>query len=155
YAQLLPSNWKLYMENVKDSYHASLLHAFFTTFRLNRLSQQGGIVVSESGGHHVSYALAADSGGTEYEQAGLRAAREDVGLEAPELLASVDEFGDGVGLEILSVFPGFVLQQTRNSLAVRRIVPRGLEAAELHWTLFGFADDDRAMTERRLRQANL
>ena len=63
YSQTLPSNWKLYMENVKDTYHASLLHTFFTTFRLNRLSQKGGIVVSESGGHHVSYSFAADSGG--------------------------------------------------------------------------------------------
>jgi hypothetical protein len=25
------SNWKLYMENVKDPYHASLLHLFHTT----------------------------------------------------------------------------------------------------------------------------
>src|SRR6266478_7167670 len=49
YSQTLPSNWKLYMENVKDTYHASLLHTFFTTFRLNRLSQQGGIVVKRFG----------------------------------------------------------------------------------------------------------
>ena len=41
YSQTLPSNWKLYMENVKDTYHASLLHLFFTTFRINRLSQRG------------------------------------------------------------------------------------------------------------------
>ena len=85
YSQTLPSNWKLYMENVKDSYHASLLHTFFTTFRLNRLSQKGGIVVSESGGHHVSYSFAADSGGKEYEQAGMRAAQESFGLEEPEI----------------------------------------------------------------------
>ena len=26
--QILPNNWKLYMENVKDSYHASILHCF-------------------------------------------------------------------------------------------------------------------------------
>jgi anthranilate 1,2-dioxygenase large subunit/terephthalate 1,2-dioxygenase oxygenase component alpha subunit len=155
YSQTLPSNWKLYMENVKDSYHASLLHTFFTTFRLNRLSQQGAIVVSESGGHHVSYSLAADSGGREYEQAGMRAAQEDFGLEAPELLEAVDELGDGIGLQILSVFPNFVLQQTRNSLAVRRLVPQGLDKSELVWTCFGFTDDDAAMTERRLRQANL
>src|SRR5213076_841649 len=57
YSQTLPSNWKLYMENVKDTYHASLLHTFFTTFRLNRLSQKGGVIVSDCGGHHVSYAL--------------------------------------------------------------------------------------------------
>jgi anthranilate 1,2-dioxygenase large subunit/terephthalate 1,2-dioxygenase oxygenase component alpha subunit len=155
YSQTLPSNWKLYMENVKDSYHASLLHTFFTTFRLNRLSQKGGIVVSSSGGHHVSYSLAADTGGKEYEQAGMRAAQEGFGLEAPGLLEAVDEFGDGVGLQILSVFPTFVLQQTRNSLAVRRLVPQGLDKTELAWTCFGFTSDDEEMTERRLRQANL
>src|SRR5262249_57128439 len=76
YSQSLPSNWKLYMENVKDSYHASLLHTFFATFRLNRLSQKGGLVVSESGAHHISYSLAEDTGGKEYEQAGMRAAQE-------------------------------------------------------------------------------
>ena len=155
YSQTLPSNWKLYMENVKDSYHASLLHTFFTTFRLNRLSQKGGIVVSDRGGHHVSYSLAADTGGKEYEQAGMRAAQEGFGLEAPELLEAVDEFGDGIGLQILSVFPTFVLQQTRNSLAVRRLVPQGLDKTELVWTCFGFTSDDEDMTERRLRQANL
>src|SRR5262245_12264745 len=155
YSQTLPSNWKLYMENVKDSYHASLLHTFFTTFRLNRLSQKGAIIVSESGGHHVSYSFAADSGSREYEQAGMRAAQENFGLEAPEMLESVDEFGDGIGLQILSVFPAFVLQQTRNSLAVRRLIPQGLQQSELAWTCFGFAADDDAMTERRLRQANL
>jgi anthranilate 1,2-dioxygenase large subunit/terephthalate 1,2-dioxygenase oxygenase component alpha subunit len=112
-------------------------------------------VVSESGGHHVCYSLAGDSGGREYEQAGMRAAQEGFGLEAPELLEAVDELGDGVGLQILSVFPNFVLQQTRNSLAVRRLMPQGLDKTELAWTCFGFVDDDEAMTERRLRQANL
>jgi phenylpropionate dioxygenase-like ring-hydroxylating dioxygenase large terminal subunit len=155
YSQKIPSNWKLYMENVKDTYHASLLHTFFTTFRLNRLSQKGGVVISEGGANHISYAMAADTGGREYEQAGMRAAQEDFLLQAPEVLESVDEFGDGIGLQILSVFPNFVLQQTMNSLAVRRIVPQGLDRMELVWTLFGFATDDAEMTERRLRQANL
>ena len=155
YSQMLNSNWKLYMENVKDSYHASLLHTFFTTFRLNRLSQKGGLVISETGGNHISYSLAADTGGKEYEQAGLRAAQEGFGLEAPEMLRHVDEYGDGVGLQILSVSPTFVLQQTRNSLAVRRLVTHGIERTELVWTIFGFVDDDEAMTERRLLQANL
>jgi phenylpropionate dioxygenase-like ring-hydroxylating dioxygenase large terminal subunit len=155
YSQVLPSNWKLYMENVKDSYHASLLHTFFTTFRLNRLSQKGGLVVNEAGGNHVSYSMAADVAGKEYEQAGMRTAQEDYALEAPELLRAVDEFGDGIGLQILTVFPGFVLQQIRNSLAVRRVVPLGLEKTELVWTCFGFTTDDEALTELRLRQANL
>src|SRR5581483_1920366 len=99
YSQILRSNWKLYVENVKDSYHASLLHTFFTTFRLNRLSQKGGIVVSDWGGHHVSYSFAADAGGREYEQAGMRAAQEGFGLEDSSLLEATDEFGDGIGLQ--------------------------------------------------------
>lgn len=155
YSQVLPGNWKLYMENVKDSYHASLLHMFFTTFRLNRLSQKGGLVVSESGGNHISYSMTADVAGKEYEQAGLRTAHSGYSLEAPELLKNVDEYGDGIGLQILSVFPGFVLQQIRNCLAVRRVVPQGLERTELIWTCFGYETDDEAMTELRLRQANL
>lgn len=155
YTQMLPGNWKLYIENVKDSYHASLLHMFFTTFRLNRLSQKGGLVVSEDGGNHISYSMTADVAGKEYEQAGLRTAHSGYSLEAPELLQSVDEFGDGIGLQILSVFPGFVLQQIRNCLAVRRVVPQGLDRTELAWTSFGFADDDEKMTELRLRQSNL
>src|SRR3712207_7687924 len=55
FTQVLPNNWKLYVENVRDSYHASLLHLFFTTFELNKLSQKGGLIVSESGGNRVSY----------------------------------------------------------------------------------------------------
>src|SRR5215468_7333989 len=155
YTQVLPSNWKLYVENTRDSYHASLLHMFFTTFRLNRLSQKGGLLVSECGGNHVSYSMRQDVAGKEYEQAGMRTAQDGYRLEAPELLQSVDEFGDGIGLQILTVFPGFVLQQVRNSLAVRRIVPIGLEKTELVWTLFGFETDEAAMTELRLRQSNL
>jgi phenylpropionate dioxygenase-like ring-hydroxylating dioxygenase large terminal subunit len=154
YSQMLHSNWKLYMENVKDSYHASLLHTFFTTFQMNRLSQQGALVISDSGGNHVSYSVAAnDTGKTDY--AGMRAAQESFSLEAPELLEWVDEFGDGIGLHILTVFPTFTLQQTRNSLAVRRLIPQGPDKTELVWTCFGFTSDDEEMTERRLRQANL
>jgi hypothetical protein len=85
----------------------------------------------------------------------MRSANAGLTLEAPELLHAVDEFGDGIGLQILSVFPIFVLQQIRNSLAVRRVVPLGLDRTELIWTCFGFTSDDEAMTERRLRQANL
>jgi terephthalate 1,2-dioxygenase oxygenase component alpha subunit len=156
YSQIIPSNWKLYIENVKDSYHASLLHMFFTTFRLNRLSQKGGLVVSQKGGNHISYSMTQDVAGKEYEQAGLRSANEGYALEAPDmLLKNVDEFGDGIGLQILTVFPGFVLQQIRNCLAVRRVVPRGLDKTELIWTCFGFATDDDTLAELRLRQANL
>jgi phenylpropionate dioxygenase-like ring-hydroxylating dioxygenase large terminal subunit len=154
YTQVLPNNWKLYMDNVKDTYHASLLHLFFTRFRINRLTQKGGVFVSASGAHHCTYTEMVEDRGDAYEAGGMRSANE-FALERPEILQQVDEFGDRVSIQILSLFPGFVLHQIRNSLAARQVVPKGIERTELNWTLFGFADDDEAMTQRRLLQANL
>jgi anthranilate 1,2-dioxygenase large subunit/terephthalate 1,2-dioxygenase oxygenase component alpha subunit len=156
YSQMLPSNWKLYFENVKDTYHASLLHLFFSTFRLNRLEQKGGVIVGGEGGSHVSFTMMkTDSSGDEYEKAGMRSVSGGYRLEAPHLLESVDEYGDGITLQILTVFPGFVLQQIMNCLAVRQVLPKGPGRTELAWTTFGYASDDAEMTERRIRQANL
>jgi anthranilate 1,2-dioxygenase large subunit/terephthalate 1,2-dioxygenase oxygenase component alpha subunit len=156
YSQVLPSNWKLYFENVKDTYHASLLHLFFSTFRLNRLEQKGGVIVGGDGGSHVSFTMMrTDSSGDEYERAGMRSVSGGYRLEAPQMLESVDEHGDGITLQILTVFPGFVLQQIMNCLAVRQVLPKGVGRTELVWTAFGYASDDETMTERRMKQANL
>ena len=123
YSQRLANNWKLYMENVKDSYHASLLHTFFTTFQLNRLSQKGGLVVSEDRRQSRQLFDHGRRDRSEGVSRRMRAAQENFRLEAPEVLDWVDEYGDRVGLQILTVFPTFMLQQTRNSLAVRRLMP--------------------------------
>jgi anthranilate 1,2-dioxygenase large subunit/terephthalate 1,2-dioxygenase oxygenase component alpha subunit len=71
------------------------------------------------------------------------------------MLETVDEIGDGISLQILGVFPGFVLQQIMNSLAVRQVLPKGVGETELAWTCFGYASDDETMIERRMKQANL
>ena len=156
YTQVLPNNWKLYMDNVKDTYHASLLHLFFTRFRINRLTQGGGVFVSPDGAHHCTYTEMIEDKGDAYEKDGMRSAgSHEFRLEAPAVLDQVDEFGDRVSIQILSLFPGFVLHQIRNSLAARQVVPKGVDRTELHWTLFGFVDDDEAMTRRRLLQGNL
>jgi len=156
YTQVLPNNWKLYLDNVKDTYHASLLHLFFTRFRINRLTQKGGVFVSKDGAHHTTFTRMEEDRGDAYEKDGMRTAgSQKFVLERPEMLEQVDEFGDRVAIQILSLFPGFVLHQIRNSLAARQVVPKGVGRTELHWTLFGFADDDAAMTRRRLLQANL
>ncbi len=157
FTQALPNNWKLYMENVKDSYHASILHTFFTTFELNRLSQKGAVIVDESGGHHVSYS-AIDSkatGNAEYSAQGIRSDNAGYKLADPSMLQGVDEYGDGVTLQILSVFPSCVVQQIQNAIAIRQIVPRGPGRADLHWIYLGFEDDTPELRLLRLKQANL
>ncbi|VWX58253.1 Terephthalate 1,2-dioxygenase, terminal oxygenase component subunit alpha 1 [Burkholderiales bacterium 8X] len=157
FTQALPNNWKLYVENVKDSYHASLLHLFFTTFELNKLSMKGGVIVDESGGHHVSYSmidLAAEKDASYKDQA-LRSESDAYRLKDPSVLAGFTEYDDGVTLQILSVFPGFVLQQIQNCLAVRQVLPKGVERTELNWTYIGYVDDTPAQRKVRLKQSNL
>jgi phenylpropionate dioxygenase-like ring-hydroxylating dioxygenase large terminal subunit len=157
FVQALPNNWKLYVENVKDTYHASLLHTFFGTFRITRLTQGGGVLVSADGGHHVSYTIdtADDRASTAYREQGIRSEHQGYRLADPSVLDSVEEFDDRIQLQILTVFPNFVLQQIQNCLAVRQVLPKGPDAMELHWTYFGFTDDSPEMRRRRLQQSNL
>ena len=156
FTQMLPNNWKLYFENVKDSYHASILHLFFTTFEINRLSQKGGIIVSPDGGNHVSFSASDPNAARDENYASQNIRSEsDLRLADPSLLEGFDDFGDGGTLQILSIFPGFVLQQIQNSIAVRQILPRGIEQTELNWTYLGFDTDTPEQRKTRLKQANL
>ena len=157
FVQPLPNNWKLYVENVKDTYHASLLHTFLATFRISRLTQGGGVLVSPDGGNHSSYTIAIPEGANAgaYKEQQIRTDNDRFSLADPSVLESVEEFGDHIQLQILSVFPGFILQQIHNCLAVRHVVPRGLNKMDLVWTYFGFEDDSPEMNRRRLKQQNL
>jgi phenylpropionate dioxygenase-like ring-hydroxylating dioxygenase large terminal subunit len=152
--QTMDHNWKLYAENVRDPYHATLLHTFFGTFRLNTLTMDGGIVLGQDGWHHISYSkMATDRQAGEYD--GMRSVVQDFGLADPSLIERRLERNDGVTLAIQSIFPTCVVQQIHNSLAVRWLVPLGPKRCELHWTLFGYRDDDSEMRTMRRKQSNL
>ena len=156
FTQALPNNWKLYFENVRDTYHASLLHLFFATFRITRLSSGGGVMVSETGEHHASATLAPTARPTtSHLSQGLRSDKESFRLAEPSLLGMHDEFHDDIQLQILSMFPGFILQQVHNAIAVRQIVPRGVDTTDLNWTYLGFTDDTPELRAHRLKQNNL
>jgi anthranilate 1,2-dioxygenase large subunit len=157
-SQILHNNWKLYFENVKDTYHATLLHTFFTTFRLSRLTTGGGVEVSDDGGHHASISknkVEADAAESDKLYAGMPSMREDFRLADAGFLQTFEEFGDDTTTQILSVFPNLVLQQINNSIALRLILPKGPDQTELLWIYLGFEEDDAEMTEKRLQQANL
>lgn len=155
--QFMHGNWKLYAENTRDPYHASLLHLFHNTFGLYRSSQTGACLLDDSHRHTMLYAKAATSDaqadGETYKD--LRSYDTSFKLADPSVLAGRKEFDDGITLVILSVFPNLVLQQIANTLAVRQIVTHGVDGFELVWTHFGYADDDDALRAIRLKQANL
>jgi phenylpropionate dioxygenase-like ring-hydroxylating dioxygenase large terminal subunit len=158
-SQILHNNWKLYFENVRDTYHATLLHSFFTTFRISRLTSEGGVDIAESGAHHASYTRnkveRVDQATSDQLYAGIPSLRENFRLADPRFLTMAEEFGDDTTTQILSLFPNFVLQQIQNSIALRLVLPKGPDKTELQWTYIGFEEDDTEMTELRLAQANL
>ena len=56
--QRIRANWKLYAENTRDNYHASLLHEFLVTFGLDRSTQVGGVKMDARYRHNITWAEA-------------------------------------------------------------------------------------------------
>jgi anthranilate 1,2-dioxygenase large subunit len=156
HSQMIHNNWKLYAENVRDSYHATLLHTFYTTFKVNRLDMDGGIVLSDKKWHHISYSKRATlQAADEYMEAKVHAAQYGSDLDGPELLKAWDGFDDGITHSIQTVFPTLVMQLTLNSLAVRFFVPRGVDKTELFWVFLGYETDTPEQEKMRVMQGNL
>ncbi|MBT6095499.1 MAG: Rieske 2Fe-2S domain-containing protein, partial [Rhodospirillaceae bacterium] len=156
HSQVIHNNWKLYAENVRDSYHATLLHTFYTTFKVNRLDMDGGIILADDKWHHISYAkrhtLSEDA---EYVDSNVHSAQYSSNLQGPEMLNAWDEFDDGVTHSIQTLFPNIAIQFTLNSLAVRFFAPKGVDETELFWYYLGYESDDEDQTRMRVMQGNL
>ncbi|MCC2098671.1 MAG: Rieske 2Fe-2S domain-containing protein, partial [Hyphomicrobiales bacterium] len=156
HSQIIRNNWKLYAENLRDSYHATLLHTFYTTFKVNRLDMDGGITLSDKGWHHISYARRANlKEDAEYRDANVHSARFDSTLAGPELLSQWNEFEDGITHSIQTIFPTLCVQFTLNSLAIRFFAPRGVDETELFWIFLGYEQDTPEQREMRILQSNL
>jgi anthranilate 1,2-dioxygenase large subunit len=155
HSQVLPNNWKLYAENNKDSYHASLLHVFHNTFGVVRPNMGGGIKLSDNGWHHLSYTQREDLGDAQIGKEKVRSQKDQYRLQDASMMEHRLELGDTVTNAIQTVFPTLVVQQILNALAVRQLVPRGVDRSELIWTILGFEDDDADLQELRLKVNNL
>jgi anthranilate 1,2-dioxygenase large subunit len=154
--QEVGANWKLYAENVRDPYHASLLHLFHTTFGIYRSSMGGGIIQDATGRHSFlrSFKIGEAAETKDYKNAGLRTYQQGVKLSDDAILEARDEFAIPATNAIQQVFPNLLVAQIQNTLMVRQIVPKGAHTYELIFTYFGYADDDADLREKRMLQAN-
>ncbi len=152
--QLIPGNWKLMFENIKDPYHASLLHVFLVTFGLFRADQKSRVAMDETGRHGL---LISRKGAQKASPltADIKNVKENFELSDPRLLDPVKEFSDDATVVMQTIWPNLIVQQQSNTLALRQIRPREVGSFELYWTFFGYANDSQEMQTRRLRQANL
>lgn len=153
--QRVRGNWKLYPENLRDAYHATLLHVFLISFGLYRIDQKGELLEDERTlAHHVTSSRANDRRDVEGTEQ-LRSLKPDFELNDMRVVDTVKEFADDVTIQNISIFPALTMQQQQNLLQFRNIIPRGPNEFEISWTYFGYADDSEEMTQRRLRLANL
>ena len=120
--QRIPSNWKLMFENIKDPYHASLLHVFLVTFGLFRLDQQSAVEMDDTGGTRC-WSAAGASRRTTRRPAQMRAFKANFALRDPRLLEPVREFAGDATVVMQTLWPNLIVQQQSNTLAMRQIVP--------------------------------
>jgi anthranilate 1,2-dioxygenase large subunit len=156
--QMVNGNWKLYAENLRDTYHASLLHEFFVTYGVDRATQRGGVKMDARHRHNMNHAYAATD--TQEEARAAYAGQAGVALDRmrlrdASLLKYVPEFADGMNLAAPTIFPNMLLIQINNTLATRQIRPKAVDSFEIFQTVFGYVDDDEEMTRHRLLLANL
>ena len=153
--QRIPGNWKLMQENIKDPYHPGLLHTWFVTFGLWRADNKSRLRMDR---HHRHAAMISTRGSA--GQAGqvtqVSSFKAAMTLHDPSFIDIVPEpWWCGPTAVMTTIFPSVILQQQVNSVSTRHIQPNGHGSFDFVWTHFGFEDDDAAMTQRRLTQANL
>jgi len=155
--QLIPSNWKLMMENIKDPYHAALLHMFFASFGLFRPDQKNALEMDETGRHACLMSIMPAAGAGENHDVAASLPGFDASLQLADrrLIETVKELTGDETVGGSTIFPSVILLQQVNSMQTRQIIPKGPSHFELMWTHFGFEDDDESMRSRRIRHANL
>lgn len=153
--QRIDCNWKLMFENLKDPYHASVLHVFLMTFGLFRMDQKSSVEMDETGRHSALVSRRGAQADAEAAKEMKNNLRPGLQLADPRLLDIVREYPGEATVVMQTIWPNLIVQQQSNTLAMRQIVPCGAGAFDLNWTFFGYADDTPEMLQRRIRQANL
>lgn len=169
--QTMDCNWKLFMENTRDIYHAPMLHAFIPQFGMFNPAKQKNELILENGGAHSVFST--------FEMDGAAAAakgligkvaapivqkkmtspadrdRQKLIFEDPSVARGVGELPDGLYLNIISIFPASLFTCVGNALTIRQVRPLSPSKTETIYVWFQFEDDDEEMRQRRLNQSNL
>jgi anthranilate 1,2-dioxygenase large subunit len=169
--QTMDCNWKLFVENTRDMYHAPMLHAFIPQFGMFNPAKQKNELILEHGGMHQAFST--------FETEGVAAAakglvgkiaapmiqkkmqspadgnRGKLVFEDPSVAKGVVELPDGLYLNIISIFPASLFTCVGNALTIRQIRPLAPNKTETIYVWFQFEDDDEEMHDRRVKQSNL
>ncbi|HYP82747.1 aromatic ring-hydroxylating dioxygenase subunit alpha [Variovorax sp.] len=159
YKNELPCNWKMYHENLKDPYHATLLHSFLVVFGLLVAGNDAAMIADPVHGRHGTMASAKKedkyAAVSEENKKEMRSYHDGMRLRDDRFLEFVKEFDSPWSVTMQTIWPNLIVQREMNTLGVRQIVPNGPNSMLMQWTMFGYEDDTEEMTQHRLRQGNL
>ncbi|TAL75774.1 MAG: biphenyl 2,3-dioxygenase [Burkholderiaceae bacterium] len=159
YRNEIPCNWKMYHENLKDPYHATLLHSFLVVFGLLVAGNKSCMFSDKVHGRHGYMGSAKPEGKradiSEDTKKEMRSFHDGMHLKDERFLEFIREFDSPWSADMETIWPNLIVQREMNTLGVRQIVPNGPNSMILQWTMFGYEGDSEEMTRHRLRQGNL
>ncbi len=159
YRNELPCNWKMYHENLKDPYHATLLHSFLVVFGLLVAGNKSMMFADNKHGRHGIMGSAKQeemyASISEDTKKEMRSFHDGLRLRDERFLNFIKEFDSPWSVTMTTIWPNLVLQREMNTLGVRQIIPNGPNSMIMQWTMFGYEDDTEDMLRHRLRQGNL
>ncbi|WP_397473620.1 Rieske 2Fe-2S domain-containing protein [Pusillimonas sp.] len=159
YRNELPCNWKMYHENLKDPYHATLLHSFLVVFGLFVAGGKSTMFTDTKLGRHSFIGSAkkdelyADVDSETKQE--MRSFFEGLRLRDERILHFIKEFDSPWSVTMHTIWPNLVVQREMNTMGIRQMIPNGPNSMIMQWTMFGYEDDTEEMTRHRLRQGNL
>ncbi len=155
-------NWKLFMENTRDIYHAPMLHAFIPQFGMFNPAKQKNELILEHGGAHSGFftyemegAAAPPPNAQKKMQGPANEGGKKLVFEDPSVARGVGELPNGLYLNIISIFPASLFTCVGNALTIRQIRPLAPDRTETIYVWFQFEDDSEEMHDRRTKQSNL
>ena len=149
--QTVPCNWKLFVENNRDTYHGPQLHSFVGQFGIAMPVDRVSVDIHDA---HALLSSWLPPSGDKDDKNAYPAQKGKYELEDPSIAEGFQVLGD-LQLSVISIFPGSLFTCIRNSWSCRRIIPTSPGSTDIEYTWFGYDDESDFEHECRKKQSNL
>ena len=148
--QTVQCNWKLFVENNRDSYHGPQLHSFIPKFGIARPADKVAVEIDDAHALLSSWLEVGEDGKTvEYPEQ-----RGKYQLEDRSIVQGFEALG-ALQLSVVSIFPASLFTCARNAWSFRRMIPTSPATTDIEYTWFGYQGESEFELECRRKQSNL
>ena len=153
----IKANWKVYIDNLRDTYHFPILHSYFLNFGLFKTGNPSKVFLDDKHGVHSVTATAKQTNNYADVDSNIETEMVNVAklkLNDERFLSYKKEISENWSSFVITIFPGFMINKQMNGMSVRRLIPMGPNESYLEWTMLGYAEDSEEMKLQRMRQDN-